>query len=35
MVFATNSPAMPFIWQAVAATNAADFYRVVDGPPLP
>jgi len=35
MVFTTNSPAMPFIWQNVAATNAAGFYRVVVGPPLP
>jgi hypothetical protein len=34
MVFATNSPAMPFIWQDVAATNAEGFYRVVVGPPL-
>jgi hypothetical protein len=35
MVFATNSPAMPFVWQAGAPTNAARFYRVVVGPPLP
>ncbi len=35
MVFTTNSPAMPFIWQNVAATNAEGFYRVVVGPPLP
>ena len=35
MVFTTNSPAMPFIWQNVAATNAAGFYRIVVGPPLP
>ena len=34
-VFATNSPAMPFSWQDVAATNAAGFYRVVVGPPWP
>lgn len=34
-VFTTNSPAMPFSWQEVAATNAAGFYRVVVGPPLP
>jgi len=35
MVFTANSPAMPFIWQDVAATNATGFYRVVVGPPLP
>jgi hypothetical protein len=35
MAFTTNSPAMPFIWQNVAATNAASFYRIVVGPPLP
>ena len=34
-VFTTNSPAMPFSWQDLAATNAAGFYRVVVGPPLP
>ena len=34
-VFTTNSPAMPFSWQDIAATNAAGFYRVVVGPPLP
>ncbi len=33
-VFTTNSPATPFSWQDVAATNAAGFYRVVVGPPL-
>jgi hypothetical protein len=35
MVFTTNSPAMPFSWQDTAATNSANFYRVVVGPPLP
>jgi uncharacterized protein (DUF2062 family) len=30
-VFTTKSPAMPFIWQNVVATNAAGFYRVVVG----
>jgi hypothetical protein len=35
MVFTTNSPAMPFSWQDIAATNVASFYRVVVGPPLP
>ena len=35
VVFTTNSPAMPFSWQDVAATNGAGFYRVVVGPPLP
>src|SRR5208283_4804354 len=35
MVFAANSPAMPFSWQDIAATNSARFYRVVVGPPLP
>ena len=34
-VFATNSPAMPFSWQDIAATNSAGFYRVIVGPPLP
>ena len=34
-VFKTNSPAMPFSWQDLAATNSAGFYRVVVGPPLP
>ncbi len=34
-VFTTNSPAMPFSWQDLAATNSAGFYRVVVGPPLP
>jgi hypothetical protein len=34
-VFTTNSPAMPFIWQNVAATNGAGFYRIAVGPPLP
>jgi hypothetical protein len=34
-VFTTNSPAMPFSWQDIAATNVASFYRVVVGPPLP
>jgi uncharacterized protein (DUF2062 family) len=34
-VFATNSPAMPFSWQDIAATNSAAFYRVIVGPPLP
>jgi len=34
-VFTTNSPAMPFSWQDIAATNSARFYRVVVGPPLP
>jgi hypothetical protein len=34
-VFTTNSPAMPFDWQDLAATNLARFYRVVVGPPLP
>jgi hypothetical protein len=34
-VFTTNSPAMPFNWQDNTATNAARFYRVVVGPPLP
>ncbi|HXD01641.1 MAG TPA: hypothetical protein VN048_20055 [Verrucomicrobiae bacterium] len=34
-VFTTNSPAMPFKWQDIAATNSARFYRVVVGPPLP
>jgi hypothetical protein len=33
--FTTNSPAMPFSWQDIAATNSARFYRVVVGPPLP
>lgn len=33
--FTTNSPAMPFNWQDIAATNSARFYRVVVGPPLP
>jgi hypothetical protein len=33
--FTTNSPAMPFSWQDIAATNSASFYRVVVGPPLP
>lgn len=32
--FTTNSPAMPFSWQDIAATNSARFYRVVVGPPL-
>ncbi|MGD0814873.1 MAG: cellulase family glycosylhydrolase [Verrucomicrobiota bacterium] len=35
MVFTANSPAMPFSWQDIAATNSARFYRVVVGPPLP
>ena len=34
-VYTTNSPAMPFSWQDIAATNSASFYRVVVGPPLP
>ncbi|HEV2437778.1 MAG TPA: cellulase family glycosylhydrolase [Verrucomicrobiae bacterium] len=34
-VFTTNTPVMPFSWQDPAATNAAGFYRVVVGPPLP
>lgn len=34
-LFATNSPAMPFSWQDIAATNSAGFYRVIVGPPLP
>jgi hypothetical protein len=34
-VFTTNSPAMPFSWQDIAATNSARFYRVAVGPPLP
>ncbi|MGA9780229.1 MAG: hypothetical protein WBS33_18380 [Verrucomicrobiia bacterium] len=34
-VFTSNSPAMPFSWQDIAATNSARFYRVVVGPPLP
>jgi hypothetical protein len=34
-VFTTNSPSMPFNWQDIAASNAARFYRVVVGPPLP
>jgi hypothetical protein len=34
-VFTTNSPAMPFSWRDIAATNSAGFYRVVVGPPLP
>ena len=34
-VFITNSPAMPFGWQDLAATNSARFYRVAVGPPLP
>ena len=33
--FTTNSPAMPFSWQDIPATNSARFYRVVVGPPLP
>jgi hypothetical protein len=33
--FTTNTPAMPFNWQDIVATNAARFYRVVVGPPLP
>ncbi len=33
--FTTNSPAMPFNWQDIPATNSARFYRVVVGPPLP
>jgi hypothetical protein len=34
-VFITSSPAMPFSWQDIAATNSARFYRIVVGPPLP
>jgi hypothetical protein len=34
-VFTTNSPAMPFIWRDMAATNAEGYYRIVVGPPLP
>ena len=34
-VFRTNSPAMPFSWQDLTATNSAGFYRVIVGPPLP
>jgi hypothetical protein len=34
-VFTTNSPAMPFNWQDLAATNSMGFYRIVVGPPLP
>jgi len=34
-VFITNSPAMPFSWQDLAATNPVQFYRIAVGPPLP
>ena len=31
----TNSPAMPFGWKDLAATNSPRFYRIAVGPPLP
>jgi hypothetical protein len=34
-VFTTNSPAMPFSWRDMAATNAEGYYRIAVGPPLP
>jgi endoglucanase len=34
-VFATNSPAMPFVWTGSTTNGPLNFYRVVVGPPLP